>query len=55
MRVDVDEEIVLQPLGLDGGVREDVARVGLDGDLLELSDLLFGSQLHRRSPPSISP
>ena len=52
VRVDVDEEIVLHPLGLDGGVREDVARVGLDGDLLELSDLPYRSLLHRRSPPS---
>ena len=33
VRIDIDEEIVLDPLGLDGGVREDVARVGLDGDL----------------------
>src|SRR6185503_1630802 len=48
MRVDVDEEIILHPLGLDGGVREDVARVGLDGDLFELSDLLYRSLLHRR-------
>ena len=52
VRVDVDEEIVLHPLRLDGGVREDVARVGLDGDLLELFDLPCRSLLHRRSPPS---
>ncbi len=48
MRVDIDEEIVLHPLGLDGGVREDVARVRLGRDLLELSDVLYRSLLHQR-------
>jgi hypothetical protein len=49
VRVDIDEEIVLQALGLDSGVQEDIARVGLDGDLGELSNILGGSLLHQMS------
>ncbi len=46
MRVDVDYEVVLERLRLDCGMREDVARVRLDCDLVELPDLLCCTLLH---------
>ena len=39
MGVDVDEEIILVALGLPGRMRENVARVGLHGDFLQLAEL----------------
>jgi hypothetical protein len=46
MRVDVDQEIVLQAFGLPGGMREDVARVGLHGDFLQFAELRRDSLEH---------
>jgi hypothetical protein len=47
MCVDVDQKIVLERLGLDSRMGENVARIRLDGDLGELSHHLFGSLQHR--------
>ena len=44
--VDVDQEIVLVAFRLPGGVREDVARVGLHGDFLQFAELRRDSLEH---------
>jgi hypothetical protein len=46
MGVDVDEEIILVALGLPGRMRENVARVRLHGDFLQLAELRRGALEH---------
>src|SRR4029079_4931610 len=51
MRVDVDQEVVFVALGLLGGMRENIARVGSDRDLVELTKVLSRRAFeHRRQP-----
>jgi hypothetical protein len=46
MGVDVDEEIILVMFGLPRRMREDIARVRLHGDFLQLAELLRDSLEH---------
>src|SRR5262245_2485915 len=49
VRIDIDEEVVFERFGLDRGMRENIARVGLDRDFVELFDLSFPVPLLHRT------
>ena len=44
--VDVDQEVILVVFGLPRGMREDIARVRLHGDFLQLAELWWDSLEH---------